>query len=293
MLKKFLGVILVSIIICNSTFSTFALSTSESDYDIDIGKLTSIELTPTLEKQIKQEISILDKCGQSSELLFDIDVKDNNYIYKFKYDNDVVSEVILTENEDGVYELDITEGEKHNTLSIGKDEVYIDGKKVEVTEVTSTQVTSDENSFIMPAADRDVWIVKSCPYGVKADYNKLIRSVKVKNIQLRQRLNNIAIGTLAGVFMSYAVGPTAGMLTTIGSSAASSLASEIMASLSPYNTTNGLSCENFIYYHKNGHYIDSKRMYVQKNNVRWYPNINLQGKSNSKVIPTYTCTRYY
>lgn len=295
MFKKFCGGILAGIMIFNITFSTFALGNTESNDTIDIEKLISVELTPSLEKQIEHDISVLNKCGQSSELLFDIDIEEKGYIYKFKYDNDLISEVILTENKDGTLELDITEGEKHNILFIGKDEVSIDGKEVEFTEVTSTEIFNDESSSIMPLADRDVWVLTTCPYGVKADYNNLIKSVKVTNIALSNKLRNIAIGTLAGVFMTYAVGPAAGMLATIGTNAASALASEVMASFETYNTTNGLSLENFIYYHKNGHYINSKSMYVQKNNIRWYPNIGLRSedKSKSKVIPTYTCTKYY
>lgn len=294
MLKKFLGGILAGIMIFNSTLSTFALSTAESNDTIDIEKLISVELTPSLEKQIKHDISVLDKCGQSSELLFEIDIEEKGYIYKFKYDNDIVSEVILTEK-DGTCELDITEGEIHNTLFIDKEELYLDGKEVTVTEETSTEMYSDESSPIMPLADRDVWIVKTPPYGAKADYNNLIRSVKVQYLELRNTLKNITVGALAGVVVSTGVGISGGMGVAIGSSIGSSIASEIMSSLKAYNTTNGLSFQNFIYYHKNGHYINSKNMYVQKNNVRWYPNVtvNDKDKPNSKIIPTYTCTKYY
>ncbi|MEG2058057.1 MAG: hypothetical protein RRZ84_09175, partial [Romboutsia sp.] len=54
-----------------------------------------------------------------------------------------------------------------------------------------------------------------------------------------------------------------------------------------------LSSKTYIYYHKNGNYISSKNMYVQKNNTRWYYGRYTQDKDKGPVSTNYVCTRYY
>lgn len=105
---------------------------------------------------------------------------------------------------------------------------------------------------------------------------KFIKSNVPLNKMIKD-ITNTALATIIGCI---------GIVTGISSAVASFIISQF-----PQSTSKGLSYKNFIYYHKNGHYVSKIQGYVQKNNVRWYEKINYGGKSSVKA--TYTVNKIY
>jgi len=296
MLKKKMGILLVGVMILNTSLVAFAEVNTELEKQRKIGNSevmnfekgkSSNKVTLANSEKISQDLKYLEICGQTTDLIFDIKEKEDGLnVYYFKYTDGTVETTTVMKNNDGSYELNISQGKISNVLIVDGSNLYLDGEVIEDAKITETIIKEevDENA-IAPIADRDIWTVTYVPYGSRSDYTKSAGVVTNADIQFTRMLENTTIGVLVTILLN-----KCGLKFGIGSSAvAGAIASEIKDALS--GKTYGLSCKNFKYFHKNGWYISSKKMYVTLNNVRWYEAKGFAGKS--KVIPAYTCEKLY
>lgn len=179
--------------------------------------------------------------------------------------------------------MDVDQGNNiSNNLVIKNENIFLNGNKIEV-ERESVVISKEEEDIPMPMADRDYYNTLSCPYGKSSDYYISKGVVKNFNVELTTMIKNITVSVLASILGYYVF---IGLTGAVASGVASGLLSSFSGS-----TSKGLSYKNYIYHHKNGHYIKAIGATVQKNNVRWYEKTNYGGKS--KVIPTYTVHKQY
>lgn len=283
---KILSSFLAGIIVFNMTSLVHASEINSMNVNNSIGNMEQLakqKLNEEEQSKIEKDYKYLTKCGLDVNEIYKIDVNENNENeYKFKYPNNAKETVIIKYN-NGEYSLDIRDNKnkKHDKVVVDKDDVYLDGYKIELEEsetVYEEGKVSVEDT-IMPI-DRDTYNCVKCPYGSASDYNNMVSTQKNSNVPLNKMIKDITNTALATIIGS--VGIVAGISSTVAS---------FIISQFPQSTSKGLSYKNFIYYHKNGHYISKIQGYVQKNNVRWYEKINYGGKSSVKA--TYTVNKIY
>lgn len=279
----------------SSIAPTFAQSKKSTYTNIDIKSLVSENIDSREEERIQQDISILDNYGQNIDNIEKIDIGESENIYTLKFSNGVNSKISNSKHANGINQLSITEGDKHDTIFIKNGEVYLDDKKVEISASTEEIETSEDN-IPVPLADRDSWSVKYAPYGSSSDYSKLIGTRTCASITLSKAINSTTQAALITILFSLGGGEfgLAALATAARRTALESIALTIIQN---FTSTQGkskyLSSKTYIYYHKNGNYISSKNMYVQKNNTRWYYGRYTQDKDKGPVSTNYVCTRYY
>lgn len=304
MFKKKVSYLLTSIIILNSTLISFA------EINLDSFKTHgSITQNISNKNKVSKDLKYLKKCSQDINLIYKIDEKKGLNVYYFKYGNGVIDKVTVSKK-NNTYKLDIHEGSIHNTLTVSEKEIYLDGKKMADVKIskesinnTNTQNKKLKNSSMIssadryawttttilpvgkPTADRDIWTTTKVPYGKSSSYTVPAGVSYNLEIRLNNHLENITVGALACLLLMKA-GIKLGLFS---SSTVSTIAVEIKSCFS--KKTYGLSCKNYKYFHKKGHYIKSKKMYITKNKVRWYSKPLFKGKSIVKT--TYTCQKLY
>ncbi len=125
---------------------------------------------------------LMEKYNMYADAADDIELikEKNNYMeYKITYnfeEGKVVSVIKTYINDGGNQVLDITEGEKHDVLTINSDgSLYIDGKKV-IIEDDETESLSLINPPISTMGAHRVYWTNTPPYGSASDYSKLDHS---------------------------------------------------------------------------------------------------------------------
>ncbi|MDU4862273.1 MAG: hypothetical protein E6356_02685 [Terrisporobacter othiniensis] len=282
MVKKILSYFLSGLLVFNLSTVSYAQIKSSVVHLANIEQLTKQNLTEDEKEKIKKDYNYLRQCAIDVDLIYDIEVNNGKNIYKIEYPNDI-KESITIEYKDGAYIMDVDQGNNiSNNLVIKNENIFLNGNKIEV-ERESVVISKEEEDIPMPMADRDYYNTLSCPYGKSSDYYISKGVVKNFNVELTTMIKNITVSVLASILGYYVF---IGLTGAVASGVASGLLSSFSGS-----TSKGLSYKNYIYHHKNGHYIKAIGATVQKNNVRWYEKTNYGGKS--KVIPTYTVHKQY
>lgn len=282
MVKIILSYFLSGLLVFNLSTVSYAQIKSSVVHLANIEQLTKQNLTEYEKEKIKKDYNYLRQCAIDVDLIYDIEVNNGKNIYKIEYPNDI-KESITIEYKDGAYIMDVDQGNNiSNNLVIKNENIFLNGNKIEV-ERESVVISKEEEDIPMPMADRDYYNTLSCPYGKSSDYYISKGVVKNFNVELTTMIKNITVSVLASILGYYVF---IGLTGAVASGVASGLLSSFSGS-----TSKGLSYKNYIYHHKNGHYIKAIGATVQKNNVRWYEKTNYGGKS--KVIPTYTVHKQY
>ncbi|MBN9645817.1 hypothetical protein J0L31_02400 [Terrisporobacter glycolicus] len=282
MVKIILSYFLSGLLVFNLSTVSYAQIKSSVVHLANIEQLTKQNLTEDEKEKIKKDYNYLRQCAIDVDLIYDIEVNNGKNIYKIEYPNDI-KESITIEYKDGAYIMDVDQGNNiSNNLVIKNENIFLNGNKIEV-ERESVVISKEEEDIPMPMADRDYYNTLSCPYGKSSDYYISKGVVKNFNVELTTMIKNITVSVLASILGYYVF---IGLTGAVASGVASGLLSSFSGS-----TLKGLSYKNYIYHHKNGHYIKAIGATVQKNNVRWYEKTNYGGKS--KVIPTYTVHKQY
>ncbi|WP_343337025.1 hypothetical protein TPELB_21480 [Terrisporobacter petrolearius] len=282
MVKIILSYFLSGLLVFNLSTVSYAQIKSSVVHLANIEQLTKQNLTEDEKEKIKKDYNYLRQCAIDVDLIYDIEVNNGKNIYKIEYPNDI-KESITIEYKDGAYIMDVDQGNNiSNNLVIKNENIFLNGNKIEV-ERESVVISKEEEDIPMPMADRDYYNTLSCPYGKSSDYYISKGVVKNFNVELTTMIKNITVSVLASILGYYVF---IGLTGAVASGVASGLLSSFSGS-----TSKGLSYKNYIYHHKNGHYIKAIGATVQKNNVRWYEKTNYGGKS--KVIPTYTVHKQY
>lgn len=299
MFKKELSLLLAAVFTLSSILPTFAEAKQDEYINVNIEELASEKISSSEKDKIQKDLYILNKYGQNVNKIVNIDVGNPENIYNIKYSDDITSEISINENEDGISQLSIVEGNKHDVVFVKDGDVYLDDKKVEVSNTDENIEVLDKDKdtdIVMPLADRDSWCVKSPPYGKAADYSNLIAVYTCPSIRLAKALKTTTQAALITILFSVGYGEF-GLVALLAGAKRTALEA-IALSVITYATTNQskteyLSSKTYVRYHKNGHYIDSKRMYVQKNSTRWYYGRLTKDSDKGPVTTNYVCTRYY
>lgn len=136
MLKKYLSIILSMLIVLNCSLTVFAEETNyqkniSDKGNIDIDLLVSREISDTERKQIEDELKVLSLYGENLDEIIKININGGKYVYIVKsFDDDLLSELSVTKNEEGLQQLNIKEGEKEDTVLKKEGDLYIDGEKI-------------------------------------------------------------------------------------------------------------------------------------------------------------------
>ncbi|MGM9533116.1 hypothetical protein [Intestinibacter sp.] len=300
MLKKYLSIILSMLIVLNCSLTVFAEETNyqkniSDKGNIDIDLLVSREISDTERKQIEDELKVLSLYGENLDEIIKININGGKYVYIVKsFDDDLLSELSVTKNEEGLQQLNIKEGEKEDTVLKKEGDLYIDGEKIIVESSVSI---SDNDTQIMPLADRDRWVTNACPYGKSSDYSKYIGVRTNPDIKLGKMLEEytrkgLAKALIHGISASLGL---SGIAESIVNSSCDRAADKLLdKAFGSYKNTKYLSSKTYIYYHgTQGHYIESKNMMVEKDNIRWYYGRYTKDSDKGPLSTEYVCTRYY
>lgn len=289
MVKKGLGILssfLASIIVFNMTSLVHASEVNSMNINNsvrNIEQLAKQNLNEDEQLKIEKDYKYLTNCGLDVNEIYKIEVNENSENeYNFKYPNNANETVIIKYN-NGEYSLDIRDNEnkKHDEVVVNNGDVYLDGYKIEpqVSETVYKENKVSSADLITPR-DRDTYNVTQSPYGSASDYNNMVATQTNANVPLNKMIKDLTTTALATIIGG--IGIVAGISTAVAG---------FIVGQFPQSTSKGLSYKNFVYYHKDGHYIDKIQGTVQKNNVRWYEKINYGGKSSVK--PTYTISKLY
>lgn len=282
-IKKRMYLVLVFVLVIGILPMKTLYAEEQIVFNDHIENLISKDLTNQDRKEIKEDLRIFSDCGITMELIYEIKVNSINKVYKLKYINGFAEETIeevIIQHDNSKLIINTKQGNKQDCIIKDGKNFYLNGNKMKLEEETiNTNDTSIDNT-IEPMADRDIYNVIKCPYGVASDYNDLRYTETKANIPLEKKLCDYTTIALS-VTLNY-LNPVIGISFDV--------ANEIVSKFYQ-SESKGLSYKNFVYYHKNGRYISKIGGYVQKNNVRWYEKINYGG--SSKVIPTYKITKYY
>lgn len=256
-------------------------ATSSTNYQYveenNINNLIPIDISEESRLKINNDINNMKEFNLYHGYIYKIEIKENeDNIYHFKYPEGAIEQVTIKQEDNLNLKLNATDGVLNNELVKSINDMYFNGKKIEQAQVNST---IDDYGYEIPESEKetkdgDSWVQSYSPYGSASDYNKSAGLISNPNVPLTTSLGNITVSVLSGILS----GATAG-----------EVASQLKNAFSP--STHGLSSKNFKYFHKEGNYISSKRMWVTKNNIRWYSGFGYSG--SSKVIPTYSCRVIY
>lgn len=201
------------------------LATSTSDLQVsaktEVSILTGQILTETQSLQIKSEMETLNYCHVDTSYIEKINVTANGNEYLMNY-NGILETVVLEENDSGSVSLMVNAGEKCDVLTFEEDgSLILDGHKVEITEVTTTE----NNSDIEPRGTIWKGTKSLSPYGsLKAsDYNDYLSS-GTQNISLGKALDAITVTVLSTILgQAYGYIGIAVSLATMAASVISTL----------------------------------------------------------------------
>lgn len=265
-------------------------ATSSTNYQYveenNINNLIPIDISEESRLKINNDINNMKEFNLYHGYIYKIEIKENeDNIYHFKYPEGAIEQVTIKQEDNLNLKLNVTDGVLNNELVKSINDMYFNGKKIEQAQVNST---IDDYGYEIPESEKetrdgDSWVQSYSPYGSAADYNKSAGLISNPNVPLTTSLGNITVSVLSGI-LSKALG-----FGILSGATAGEVASQLKNAFSP--STHGLSSENFKYFHKEGNYISSKRMWVTKNNIRWYSGFGYSG--SSKVIPTYSCRVIY
>jgi hypothetical protein len=301
-MNKIISVLLTLAIVASSTTGVFAANNTNKDGSLtsseaaivsteNLEQLAKQKLTKNEKEKVKNDYNYLRKLSVDVGLIHDIEVvKNGKNVYKLEFPNNIKEDVTV-EHKDGEYIMDVSQGkDKSDNLVLKGKDIYLDGNKVLVSkdlvskeDVLVSKGDVSAQDIIVPMADRDEYVLTSSPYGVSADYDKYQYTNSTSSIYLSKQLKDLAMATLVTIVNVFVFVKTYGVVPSY-------VALNIINAF-PNSTSYGLSFKNYVYYHKNGHYLTAVGGYVQENYVRWYENTNFLGRS--KVIPTYTVLKLY
>lgn len=300
MLKKYLSIAVSILILLNISLPIFAEDINNKEYsnqqkNIDLDLLVSGEINEYDKDKIEKELEILKIYGEDLNEIIKVNIEEEKYVYVVKsFEDNLLSELSITKNKEGLQQLNIKEGEKEDVILIKEGNLYIDGQKI----ISENSIQIDYNNIqIMPMADRDRWVTQVCPYGKASDYSKYIGVRTNPNIKLGKMLEEytrkgLAKALIAGICSALG-------LSGIGSSAVSKscniAANKLLDdAFGSYKNTKYLSSKTYVYNHgKEGSYIESKRMMVEKDNIRWYYGKYTKDSDKGPLTVEYVCTKYY
>ncbi|WP_455543181.1 hypothetical protein [Intestinibacter sp.] len=280
MLKK---VVISSILIAGLTLSNLSSITYSyandniSNYEFSseqIERIVGREITYYEENKIENDFIFLKEHGIDVDLIYDIEFNDN-YVYKLKYSNGIKESITLEYKNEKII-LDIKQGEKHDLIEVNKksNEICENGQIVKIVEDIELAEGVDETELIMPL-DRVEYNVIKPPYGTASDYNSMQYMKKCASVPLAKQMKDYTVSALSIILND--INPVIGLSFDIANT---------IIGYFPESTSHGLSYKNYVYYHKDGHFISKVGGTVDKNNVRWYEKENYSGKTFVKA--TYT-----
>lgn len=265
-------------------------ATSNANYQYveenNISNLIPVDISEESRLKINNDINNMKEFNLHNGYIYKIEIIENeDNIYHFKYPEGTIEQVTIKQEYNLDLKLNVTDGVLNNELVKSVNNMYFNGEKLEKAQVNST---IDVSNYETPESeeetrDGDSWVQSYSPYGSSSDYNISAGVISNPNVPLTTSLGNITISVLSGI-LSNALG-----FGILSGAVAGEVASQLKNALSP--STHGLSSKNFKYFHKEGSYISSKKMWITKNNIRWYSDFGYSG--SSLVIPTYSCRVIY
>ena len=189
-----------------------------------------------------------------------------------------INERILP-NGDKIY--NITEGNLQNELRIRSDGTLILNGNLVTLAVTSDQETSSK--AIGPMVINQPFWSNTCPYGVKTDYTKSAGNSQNANLSMGITAISITESTFIGI-LGIAVATNLSVNKNLASVAAGGILTGLLTAwkLATPNS-NAMSFKTVSYYHKNSTNGIISGLWVKRNDVSYYGNINYSGFLSTKT----------
>jgi len=213
-MRKILITVLCICLILTSTIVSFGDSPKEKVGENKFQKAYN-KMDKHHKARMQDETEILEAIGFYENMIIDATTdKKDNIIYELQLTDDVISEIIVVENLDGIL-LDITEGNLHDELLFDENgDIYIDGYKVELS--------IDEEPFdnLEPNASDVTW--SNSVFSGSTPYKTSYDSSECKaDINAGKKINDMTVGVLSTLISKFSV------YIGAGASIFSSLASDI------------------------------------------------------------------
>lgn len=216
----------------------------------------STSLAETIEDQVNNELGYLSQIGLLNPnigSLSSISVIDTSqpyigssatieYTLNFQGHEECITFYSLSDSGTGFTSCDKAKGIEDDVLILDQEHIFLDGEQIDVSSSFAnlpSPVDSHPSKVSSRSSDR-VYQLK-CPYGVDSDYNIPYRNTKTNDINLKKALKEITF-VAAFTLVSEALG--IGLVTLIFSQSLFVILQESAP------TSRGLSCTDYMYYHK-------------------------------------------
>ena len=138
-MKKLVALLLTVVMVSMFTAVGFAESEENGNQITVNGKV----LTSEEKKAVATDSKLFSRFGISTESLEVRNITDEEKIqYDITFDNGEINNLEIEKNEDGTVQMDVYEGEKHDTLSLTKDgTLVVNGNIVTINESSSVDIT--------------------------------------------------------------------------------------------------------------------------------------------------------
>lgn len=219
-MKKLVALLLTVVMMSMFTAVGFADSEENGNQITVNGKA----LTSEEKKAVVADEKLFSRFGISPESLEVRNITDEEKIqYDITFDNGEINNLEIEKNEEGTVQMNVYEGEKHDTVSLTKDgTLVVNGNIVTINESSSGDIT--------PRGRTSVYSKKP-QKGKSADYTKYVKTYKNNNVNTKSKIKNLATGTIATI-IAHALSATLPGSITIG--ALGTLASDLKSAAERY-----------------------------------------------------------
>ena len=123
-------------------------------------------------------------------------------VYEFTLSDNTTSVITVSKDHDGNVQIDVKEGDKHNTISYLGDKVYVDGYEVVISDATGGVDAAE--IIAAPASFIPYYTYSNSPmYLTASAYNNQSgNTIRNNNISLGVPWNSLATGTVSAVLAS-------------------------------------------------------------------------------------------
>lgn len=279
------------IIFCIAFTMTFTLACPSFAVSTDLEETESTKVEPLTasamiekfnlenvsEGDVEVALATFNTMGLSHDSISTIDKENGDTVYTFSLYDDIKSEIVVEEQSNHDVVLDITEGNKHDELTLTHDgRVLLDGN-----EVTFDVSTENNGDISLYGSLSDTWYTGTNPCPSKTwvyQYN-----TNKASISASKKIENCTTAVIIGL-ISMALSPVGTVFAGVYSIAASVIAAATGTD-SKY-----MSAKVATYYPKGGRNIGNNR-WVEKHVGKFYPKKNYKGTATTKT--RYEITQYY
>ncbi len=185
----------ISMVICIASIPALADNEMELETNIDkmLGEYVGNSQAPKMRETVASDIENLDSIGITPAVISSMRLEDNGkMVYVLKLIPDVSSELIVSEESNGNLTLEITEGNKHDTVLFRNDgKLYINNHEI------VTKISNEESGNKVSANARCEQYSETCLYGTPSEYTNFVSYNTVADVEFNQNICSLTYSAIA------------------------------------------------------------------------------------------------